>query len=94
MLNSQTIPAWVVGVNMLFAGFVWIITRKHYIRMDSRIMGITMITEGIVYTVVFQFLDLPIETRAFLSRLMLIILCLSQYLPLTISHLRHINDSK
>lgn len=94
MLNSETIPAWVVGINMLFAGFIWIMTRKHYIRMDSRIMGCTMIAEGIVYIVVFQFFGIPIESRAFLVRLMLIILCLSQYLPLSISFVRHIHDNK
>lgn len=85
MFDSNTIPAWVVGVFMIWAGASWLISRTRKIRMDSRIFAATLILWGVMYSIVFQFFNLDIEFRAFLSRLMIILVCLSQALPLTIS---------
>lgn len=88
MLNSQTIPAWFVSIVMILTGLMWIITRRAKIRMDSRIFATTFIMEGLVYGVIFQIFNIDTETRGFFSRLMVLVLCLSQYIPLMVSYLR------
>lgn len=87
-LVSTDIPAWLVGLFMVYTGLIWYITRKAKIRMDSRIFALTLILEGFVYGIVFQLFNVNTELRGFFSRLMIIILCLSQSLPLTVSYMR------
>jgi len=89
IINSQTIPAWLVSVFMILTGIMWIISRYRKIRIDSRIFAMTFILEGIVYGM-FSIFNVDIEIRGFFVRLMIIILCLSQNLPLAISYMRSI----
>lgn len=87
MIDSQTIPAWLVAFCMIHAGIMWLITRKASIRVDSRIFAITLILQGILYGV-FQITNVDVEIRGFFVRLALILLSLSQSMPLTISYFR------
>ena len=89
-LDPSTIPAWFVGAIMIYTGLIWLISRTKRIRMDSRIFATPFLIWGLVYGVVFQFFDISIEARGFLSRFMLVMLSISQGLPLTISYIRSI----
>lgn len=89
-LTSNTIPAWVISVAMIYTGFIWLVSRTTQLRMDSRIFSTTFLLWGGLYAL-FQFVLLEIEFRGFLTRLMLLMLCLSQSLPLTISYIRSRN---
>jgi hypothetical protein len=86
-VTSQTIPAWLVASIMVYTGFIWLISRKEVIHMDTRIIAYTLLLWGVLYGV-FQIFGVEIEIRGFLSRLMILILCLSQSAPLTISYIR------
>jgi hypothetical protein len=88
MVNSQTIPAWFVAFMMLYTALIWLLSRQAKIRMDSRIIAYTLLVEGIIFEVIFQMVNPGIEIRGFFSRLMYLVLCLSQSLPLTISYMR------
>lgn len=87
-LTSNTIPAWLVASLMIYTGWIWLASRKHKIRMDSSIFATTFLIWGVVYGVLFQLLSIDIELRGFMSRLMIIIVCLSQAMPLTVSYIR------
>ena len=89
-LVSDTIPAWIIALLMIYTGIIWLLSRRHTIRMDSRIFAITFITWGIVYGTVFQFAGLDAEVRGFLSRLMIAMICLSQSFPLTVAYVRSV----
>lgn len=90
MIDSQTIPAWLVAFCMVHAGVMWLITRKSKIRIDSRIFAVTLILQGILYGI-FQIAEVDVEIRGFFVRLALILLSLSQSVPLTISYFRSLN---
>lgn len=87
-INSQTIPAWFVSMVMILTGLMWIISRRVKIVFDSRIFAYTFVAEGLVYGIIFQLFSIDTETRGFFSRLMIIVLCLAQYIPLLVSYLR------
>lgn len=87
-VSSQTIPAWFVAFTMLYTAWIWLVSRKARIRMDSRIIAYTLFIEGIIYLTIFQYVNPGVEIRGFFSRVMVLILCLSQSLPLTISYMR------
>jgi len=95
IITSQTIPAWLVATFMILAGFTWLVSRSRAIRMDSRIFAITFVLEGIVFALLNMF-GVSIEIREFFGRMMLILLSLSQSLPLTIAYMRSIkrHDAK
>jgi hypothetical protein len=88
IVDSQTIPAWVIAFVMLYTALIWLLSIKQRVRMDSRIIAGTLIIQGLIYEVVFQFVNPGAEIRGFFSRLMVLMLCLSQALPLTISYFR------
>lgn len=88
-INSQTIPAWFVAFMMISTGVMWFISRYRRIRMDSRAFAITFILEGIVYAL-FNTFGVDVEIRGFFVRLMVVILCLSQFLPLAVAYTRSI----
>jgi hypothetical protein len=90
MMTSTSIPAWLVGIAMIYTGLIWVLSRGHRIRMDSRMFASAFIIWGIIYFVVFQYLGLDVEFRGFLSRLMILLLCISQSFPLTVSLIRSI----
>jgi hypothetical protein len=90
--TSRTIPALLVAFAMIYTGVIWLLSRRVEIRMDSRVFAYTFILEGIVYALGFTALGDTsyIELRAFLSRLMVLMVCFSQALPLTVSYIRSI----
>jgi hypothetical protein len=88
VINSTLIPAWLVGAFMVWAGGIWLLSREHVVRMDSRIFATTFLIWGAIYGIVYQFMDINVETRGFITRFMIIMVCLSQALPLTISYIR------
>jgi len=90
LVDSQTIPAWFVGFVMLYTALIWLLSRKSKIRMDSRIIAYTLLIEGLVYLIIFQLINPGLEVRGFFSRVMVLLLCISQALPLTISYMRSI----
>ena len=91
-LNSQTIPAWLVAITMIMTGLMWFLCIGKKIRVDIRAFASTFILEGFLYGVVYQFLNVDIEFRGFLSRLMLLILSWSQFLPLIVFYIRSLRD--
>lgn len=88
MVDSQTIPAWFVSILMILTGFMWIVARRVNIKIDFRSFAFTYVIEGMIYGTIFQLFDIDTEIRGFFVRLMIVILCLSQYLPLFVSYLR------
>jgi hypothetical protein len=94
VINSQTIPAWLVALSMIYTGIIWLLSRKVEIRMDSRIFAFTFILEGMVYAFAFFLLSGNVEIRGFLSRLMVVMICFSQAFPLTVSYIRSIRRAK
>ena len=91
MVTSTTIPAWFVASTMILTGIMWLLTKRTKVRMDSRIFAITFILEGLTYGIIYQFFNVDIELRGFFSRLMLVILAMSQFVPLAVSYMRSIN---
>lgn len=89
MLYAEIIPAWLVATFMILTGFTWIMSRTRKIRMDSRAFAFTFVLEGLVYLLFNEF-NVDINVRAFFVRLMLIILCLSQSVPLLVAYMRSI----
>jgi hypothetical protein len=92
-INSATIPAWFVALNMILAGFMLILAYNRKLRVLSTlaISGKTLLFESMIYAIVFQFFNLDTETRGFIVRLMIIIICMSFYVPLYVSYLRSRN---
>ncbi len=88
LVDSQTIPAWLVSMLMILTGLMWVIARKENIKIDSRVFAFTYVLEGLVYGILFQLFTIDTEIRGFFVRLMIIILCLCQYVPLFVSHIR------
>lgn len=86
------LPAWVVGLIMLYTAFIWMITRKSEIRMDSKIVAYTLIAWGILYLLsIFSIGDAlasNMATRVFVSRVVICFICLAQSVPMTVSYLR------
>lgn len=90
IFNSQSIPAWFVAATLVLTGFMWILTIKSKVRIPVDFTGValTFILEGLVFGIVYQFFGLDIEFRGFTSRMMIIILAMSQFIPLAIAYNR------
>lgn len=90
------IPAWAVAISWLYAGFIWIATIKSTIRLNSSIWGVTFIMTGLLY--LMGYLPTPetaiytkeqiLEFRLGVTRLLMILLSVSMWLPITISYFR------
>jgi hypothetical protein len=95
IINANTIPAWLVALNMIFAGLMLRVAYRQQLRVLSTlfIAGTTLLIEAGVYAIAFQFFTIDIETRGFIVRFMIIAICLSFYLPLFVSYLRSRNRS-
>lgn len=99
MFDSHTIPAWVVAVNMVLTGAMWLkkmlgkkgLQREEFLLL-AHILAITFITQGFVYGVVYQLFTIDIEFRAFLSRVMMILICQAQFLPLAVASYRSMHN--
>jgi hypothetical protein len=90
IISSNTIPAWFVALNMIFAGIMLKIAYKKGLRVLSTlyIAGTTLVLESQIYLIAFQFLNIDAETRGFIVRFMIIAICMSLYLPLFVSYIR------
>ena len=92
-ITLNTIPTWVPGVIMLYTAGIWLVTKNHQIRMDSRVIAYTLIGWAILYLLA-SFGPDTAQTKAeligrvFMSRIVIIFICLSQSLPMTISYVR------
>lgn len=94
LINLETIPAWIAGLVMIYTAIIWLVTRNRKIRMDSSIMAYTLLTWGTIYSLsTFSSTTGSHEeliVRILMSRVVIIFICLSQSLPLTISYIRGI----
>lgn len=90
-VNSQTIPAWLVAMSLITTGLMWALSYRRKIRLDFNIFALTFVLQGILFGIIFQILNVNIELRGFVSRLIIIMLCLSQSLPLAVSYIRSFN---
>ena len=82
--TSQTIPAWFVAANMLYAGIRSLVALYKHIGISKEALALTFILQGLVYLLFFQVFPLDVETRGFYSRVMVILLSLSVSFPLTV----------
>lgn len=90
--NINLVPSIAVAIVMLYTGIIWLITRKKEIRMDSRIMAWTLIVEGITYAYFGQYMEFSLVARVINLRSTIILICLSQSLPLTVSYIRSLHS--
>lgn len=92
-ISANFIPAWLVALNMITAGFMLRLAYKKRLRVLSTlfISGTTLLIESLVYAVAFQFFNIDAETRGFIVRFMIIAICMSFYLPLFVSYIRSKN---
>lgn len=92
IIRLELLPAWVVGLIMIYTAVIWLITRTSHIRMDSKIVAYTLIAWGTLYLLsIFspgENAYSHLETRVFLSRVVICFICLSQSVPMTISYIR------
>lgn len=89
-ITNNFIPAWFVALNMIVAGIMLRIAYKKGLRLASTalIVGNTMLVESMVYATAFQFFILDDSTKITISRLIVITICMSLYLPLLMSYIR------
>lgn len=88
-LDLNSVPAWIAGLNLIFAGFMWLLTRKEEIRIDSSIWGYTYIWIGILFLLsYFDTEVVGLERRVVGSRIFIIVLAISQWFPLTIAFIK------
>ena len=76
-----------VAAALFYSAYIWWVTRGAEIRMDTRIFTAVFAGEGILY-LVFWAVEIPIEARAVFVRVSLIMIALSQAIPLHISYNR------
>lgn len=95
-ITANLIPAWLVALNMILAGFMLRVAYKKQLRLNTMIFvaGTTMLIEAIVYAMAFQFFSLDAEIRGFISKFMIIAISMSFYLPLFVSLIRSRNRDK
>lgn len=91
-LTLNSLPAWIPGIAMLYAGLMWLITIRSKVRMDSRISGYTMLVWGLMYLVSALRPDTisqdNLVMRVLFSRLVIILICAAQAIPLSVSYHR------
>ena len=93
-LTPESMPAWVVAFSWIYAGFIWIVTRETTIRLDSRIWGVTFIMVGLLYMLGYVPTTVDIHTveslhlRLFVTRILMVLLSVSMWLPITVSYYR------
>jgi hypothetical protein len=85
----MSIPPLIVSGALLYAAAMWWVSRRRTIRMDTRIFSVVLASEAVMY-LAFSLIDIPISVRAFAVRLSLIVIALSQAIPLHISYWRSV----
>jgi hypothetical protein len=90
MIDLQVVPTWIVGIVMLCTAYIWLVTIKHKVRMNSKVIAYTLAMWGLMYGLA-GFSDVSAEHiahRLAMSRVIIIMICLSQSLPLLVSYFR------
>lgn len=87
---TENILYWIVGIVMLYTGWIWLVSRKHQIRMDSRIIAYTLFLQGIAYIITRVFGHPSAAERIISLKIVILLMCLAQAVPLTISYFRTI----
>jgi len=95
-LTPESMPAWVVALSWIYAGLIWVVTRGTTIRLDSRIWGVTFIMVGLMYMLGYLPTTVDIHTveylhfRLFVTRILMVLLSVSMWLPMTVSYYRQV----
>lgn len=84
------IPSWLLGIIIIYTGIAWLLPKAHLCRSCRNIFASGFIIWGAVFGILFELFPLDLETRGFISRTMILIICLSQSIPLTIYHIRSV----
>lgn len=92
-LSPEFIPAGFVAVNLILTGFAWLIPMFKGIRLNSLPWAFTFLIQGLIYALVFTSPDMPLEVKGFFSRLMIVLVCMSQYIPILASFVRSLKDN-
>ena len=94
-IGAETIPTWLVAAVMVLTGALWFLIKDIRIRMQPGIFAMSYILWGLVYGIFFTELEttglriaLTIGMKVFFLKTMLIMTCLSQYIPILISLIR------
>jgi hypothetical protein len=82
------IPAWLLGVVIIYTGIAWLFPRSELCLSCKAIFASGFLIWGTVFGVMFELFPLDLETRGFISRTMILMICLSQSIPLTIFYVR------
>jgi hypothetical protein len=82
------IPAWLLGVIIIYTGIAWLLPRSQLCESCKTIFASGFLIWGTVFGILFEFFPLDLETRGFISRIMIIMICISQSIPLTIFYIR------
>lgn len=93
-INVDLILSWTVALFMLFTGIMWLVAKKRTFHIDSSTIGHTLILWGLLYGILIQFLPVDLQIRAFVGRIVIIVICLSQAIPLTIGYVRSLREKK
>ena len=88
ILSVDLITSWVVSLVMMITGIMWLVAKKRTFHIDSSTIGYTLIFWGIVYGITVFFLPVDLQIRAFVGRIVIVVICLSQSIPLTIGYIR------
>lgn len=89
-LNSNTVPAWILGLVIVYTGLSWLFPRKELCIHCRKIFASGFLIWGTAFFILFTFFPLDLETRGFISRTMILMICLSQSIPLTLLHIRRV----
>lgn len=87
-MDLNSIPTIVVSIVMLYTAIIWLVARRRLIRVNMTIIAFTLLLEGIVYGVFGQYTGYSLEERVLHSRAVIVVMCLSQSVPLTWSYIR------
>jgi hypothetical protein len=90
IVGADTIPTWLVSVVLILTGVIWFLIKNRTVRMDSRIFAVTFILWGTAGLLFSRFPNVLPGVKVFYFKLMTVMLCLSQYIPLLVSLWRSI----
>jgi hypothetical protein len=83
-MPSLSIHPLIVALALLYAGVMWFLSysRRRYLA-DSRLFALAYFVQAVLYFV-FVLVDWPAEVRSFYVRISLLVVALSQAIPLHI----------
>ena len=84
------IPSWLLGIVIIYTGIAWLFPKSVMCESCKTIFASGFLIWGTVFGILFEFVPMNLETRGFISRTMILMICLSQSIPLTIFHLRRV----